>query len=187
MGFRSRVNLRLRTPTWRDAHRNPARRSVAPSRGRGQSLVEFAIVLPVMLAFLGLALDFSRVFQAWITLESATRDAAELVATDASTAVEAQQLAQRVVCLQAQNVPGFQPSSSPAPTDVERCLAPAVVVVSFDVSSEAPGASTGFPLGTATIESRLLFRPLLIYPFIGPTGTWTVVSRSTFSIIQGRQ
>jgi Flp pilus assembly protein TadG len=187
MGFRSGVNLRPRTPTWRDAHRNAAGRSVARSRGRGQSLAEFAIVLPVMLAFLGLALDFSRVFQAWITIESATRDAAELVATDASTATEAQQLAQRAVCLQAQNVPGFQPSSSPAPADVERCVAPVVVVVSFDVSSTAPGASTRYPLGIVTIESRMPFRPLLIYPFIGPTGTWTVVSRSTFSIIQGRQ
>lgn len=48
-----------------------------PSR-RGQSLVEFALVLPMLLVLLLGVADFGRVFQAGITLEAATRDAAEV-------------------------------------------------------------------------------------------------------------
>jgi Flp pilus assembly protein TadG len=65
------------------------KRSRRSSRGRGQSLAEFGLVLPLMLAFLGLTIDFARVFQAWITVESATRDAAELAATDGTSQADA--------------------------------------------------------------------------------------------------
>jgi hypothetical protein len=49
---------------------------------RGQSLVEFAVVLPLMLVFFLVIADFGRIFVALITVESATRDAAEVVAND---------------------------------------------------------------------------------------------------------
>lgn len=49
----------------------------APSH-RGQTLVEFALVLPMLLVLLLGVADFGRVFQAGITLEAATRDAAEV-------------------------------------------------------------------------------------------------------------
>jgi len=46
----------------------------------GQSLTEFALVIPILvILFVGIA-DFGRVFQNAITLEAATRDAAELAA-----------------------------------------------------------------------------------------------------------
>lgn len=45
---------------------------------RGQSLVEFALVLPMLLVLLLGIADFGRVFQAGITLEAAARDAAEV-------------------------------------------------------------------------------------------------------------
>ena len=49
---------------------------------RGQSLVEFALVLPMLLIlFLGIA-DFGRVFSAGITVEAAARNAAEVVAEE---------------------------------------------------------------------------------------------------------
>lgn len=44
---------------------------------RGQSLVEFALVLPMLLILLMGVADFGRVFAAAITQEAATRDAAE--------------------------------------------------------------------------------------------------------------
>lgn len=51
-------------------------------RGRGQSLVEFALVLPLLLVLLlGLA-DFGRVFAAGITMEAAARNAAEVAAQE---------------------------------------------------------------------------------------------------------
>ena len=55
----------------------PAGRAV-----RGQSLVEFALLLPLLLVlFLGIA-DFGRVFQAGIVTEAAARNAAEIVAEE---------------------------------------------------------------------------------------------------------
>lgn len=54
----------------------------APRSHRGQSLVEFALLLPLLIVlFLGIA-DFGRVFAAGITLEAAARNAAEIVAQE---------------------------------------------------------------------------------------------------------
>lgn len=47
---------------------------------RGQSLVEFALVLPMLLVLLLGIADFGRVFAAGITLEAAARNAAEIAA-----------------------------------------------------------------------------------------------------------
>jgi len=150
-------------------------------------MAEFSLILPVMLAFLGLTVDFARVFQAWITIESATRDAAELAATDATTSGGALTLAQKTVCLQAQSVPGFQRGTGTSPADVEQCAAPNVAVVAFSLSTTAAGASDRYPIGTATVEVRLPFTPLFSYPFITQDGVWTIVTRESFSIVQGRQ
>ena len=46
------------------------------SRTLGQSLVEFALVLPVFLLFFAAALDLGRVFYANITLNNAAREGA---------------------------------------------------------------------------------------------------------------
>lgn len=170
-------------------HSTPTRARRRPSRSRGQSVTEFAIILPVMLAFLGLAIDFARVFQAWITLESATRDAAEAAATDTTVtnSTQALDLAKRTVCLQAQNVPGFTRSGLTSPDDVELCTAPSVSVVSFSVDPAGSGASTEHPLGTASIQVSLPFRPLFAYPLITQNGTWTIITAGSFSILRGRE
>lgn len=56
------------------------------SSRRGQSLVEFALVLPMLIVlFLGIA-DFGRVFAAGITVEGIARNAAEIVAGDSRMA-----------------------------------------------------------------------------------------------------
>jgi hypothetical protein len=162
------------------------RRPRRSPRGRGQSLAEFGLVLPLMLAFLGLTIDFARVFQAWLTVESATRDAAELAATDGTSQANALTMARKTICLQSQAIPGFQRSGSPAPADLEQCTAPSVSVT-FDRSELAPGASAQHPIGTATVETRLPFSPLFAYPFITQDGVWTIVARESFSIVQGRQ
>src|SRR5437868_15247511 len=44
---------------------------------RGQSMVEFALVLPMLLILLMGVADFGRVFSAAITMEATTRNAAE--------------------------------------------------------------------------------------------------------------
>ena len=59
-------------------------RSRAPNAAnpstRGQAMAEFALVLPIMLMMFIVIADFGRIFAAMITLESATRDAAEAAA-----------------------------------------------------------------------------------------------------------
>lgn len=48
----------------------------------GQSLAEFALVLPVMILILVAVADFARVFTALITVEAAARNAAEITAQE---------------------------------------------------------------------------------------------------------
>lgn len=62
-------------------HQEPAVDSASPSR-RGQSLVEFALVLPMLLVLLLGIADFGRVFAAGITVEAMARDAAEAAAQE---------------------------------------------------------------------------------------------------------
>lgn len=173
-----------RNPRHRDTSPDTARRR---ARGRGQSIAEFALLLPVMLAFLGLTIDFARVFQAWITLESATRDAAEAAATNATSSAGALTLAQKTICLQAQNVPGFRRSALTSPDDVEQCSSPSVSIVSYSLSSTSAGASSKYPIGTVTVRASVPFTPLFAYPFLTQNGTWTIISDATFSVAQGRQ
>jgi Flp pilus assembly protein TadG len=154
-------------------------------RGRGQSMAEFAIILPMLLAFVGLSIDFARVFQAWITIESATRDGAETAATNGTSNGDALTMARKTICLQSQTVPGFQRSSSPSPADVEACVWPNVSVV-FTTNPNGVGSSVGHPVGTATVQSTLQFRPLFNYPLITQNGVWTISAQTTFSIAQGR-
>lgn len=169
-------------------HPTPGRASVRrANRGRGQSIAEFAILLPILLAFVGLSIDFARVFQAWITIESATRDAAESAATNGTGMGDALVLARKTVCVQSQTVPGFKRSSAASPDDVEACEWPNVNVVAFDISTTSAGASVRYPIGTATVQATLDFRPFFEYPLITQDGAWTITSQTTFSIAQGRK
>src|SRR5688572_3776687 len=68
-------SMRLLRPA--DGHRRDRHH-----RRRGQSLVEFAIVLPIMLFLTVIALDFGRVYLGWINLQSMSRIAANLAANN---------------------------------------------------------------------------------------------------------
>jgi hypothetical protein len=57
--------------------RTPSRRSPT-----GQSLVEFALVLPILLVLFVAIADFGRYFAVGVAVEAATRDAAEAVANE---------------------------------------------------------------------------------------------------------
>jgi PKD repeat protein len=57
--------------------KNAPRRSI-----RGQSLVEFAIVLPILLFLTVVALDFGRVYLGWVNLQSMARIAANVAANN---------------------------------------------------------------------------------------------------------
>lgn len=68
--------MHLLRPTKR--HRDDA----LHKKSRGQSLVEFAIVLPILLLLTLVALDFGRVYLGWINLQSMSRIAANLAANN---------------------------------------------------------------------------------------------------------
>jgi PKD repeat protein len=51
-------------------------------RSRGQSLVEFALVVPLLLFLTVIALDFGRIYLGWVNLQSMTRIAANLAANN---------------------------------------------------------------------------------------------------------
>ena len=94
--------------------------AIARGSARGQSLVEFALVLPMLLVLLlGLA-DFGRVFTAGITLEAAARNGAEAAAQEyvqmarnrpggvlaSGDYAHLHQLAIDAVCHEAETLPG---------------------------------------------------------------------------------
>jgi Flp pilus assembly protein TadG len=60
--------------------RTAAHRSPAAKRARGQSLAEFALVVPILLFIFIAIADFGRIFAAVINIEAATRNAAEAIA-----------------------------------------------------------------------------------------------------------
>jgi Flp pilus assembly protein TadG len=149
---------------------------------RGQSLVEFALILPVLLTLFGAAVDASRVYGAWIALESATRNAAEYAAQFNTTSAAASADAQRIVCAETSGVPGFtSPPGNPA-----GCTSPTVTVTAFTRSSTAAGASTKYPIASVTVQTTLPFRTFFAYPFLTQDGAWTLTATSAFSIVQGR-
>lgn len=146
---------------------------------RGQSLVELALILPFLLAFAGGATDLARAYQAWLTIDSAVRNAAEYVATYSANATAGATDAKRIVCLESTNVPGFTPGTV-APVN-ETCTSPAVSLVSFSVVTVAAGD----PMGTAHVSATLPFDTLFPYPFL-PEGGWTLSADATYSVLRGR-
>ena len=107
--------------------RSHTRGSVTRSR-RGQSLVEFALVLPMLLVLLLGVADFGRVFAAGITLEAAARNAAEAAAQeyvqlvrnrpggtlDAADYARLHTVAMDTVCAEAETLPNKVSCSMPA-------------------------------------------------------------------------
>lgn len=149
---------------------------------RGQSVVEFALILPILLTLVGAAVDVSRVYGAWIALEGATRDAAEQVATDTTVTSQssAATRAQVIVCSEMVNVPGFTaPAGNPT-----ACTSPSLTVT-WSSSTASPG-TTKNPAVTVSVISSLPFRTLFGYPLFTQNGAWTVSSNHTYTILQGR-
>lgn len=54
-------------------------------RSRGQALVEFALILPLLALLLVMAIDFGRVFFGWVALHNATRIASDYAARTADS------------------------------------------------------------------------------------------------------
>src|SRR5689334_10681817 len=58
--------------------------SQPPRRARrGQTMVEFALTLPILLLLIFGIVEFGRIFQAWVTIQNAARTAARFAITGA--------------------------------------------------------------------------------------------------------
>jgi Flp pilus assembly protein TadG len=140
----------------------------------GQSLVEFALILPIMLTLFGAAVDLSRMYSTWIKLQSATRAAAEYTATNDQTSATAQADATTLVCTQV--------------TGSASCSAPTVTVSNFSLNtSPSVGGSNVHPVGSSTVQTSMPFRTLFPYPLFSQNGVWTLAASGSYSVVQGRQ
>lgn len=137
-------------------------------------------MLPLLLAFAGIVVDFGRGYSAWIALESATRMAAESVAGDAMNSTEALTDARALICGEMADVVGFQAGGTPS-----TCTQPNVSVASFSRSSTAPGATAFYPRGSVTVEATLPFEMLMHWPWLDE-GIWTLSASESFQVLQGR-
>ncbi|MEO5966071.1 MAG: PKD domain-containing protein, partial [Candidatus Limnocylindrales bacterium] len=73
-----------RTPAQVSVDAPKARPTARSHRSRGQSLVEFALILPVLLLIVLGGIDFGRVFLGWVALNNTARIAANYAASNAS-------------------------------------------------------------------------------------------------------
>jgi Flp pilus assembly protein TadG len=136
-----------------------AKRLRAHHRNRtlGQSLVEFALILPIFLVFFAATLDLGRVFYANITLNNAAREGAFQASITPALYVEDQacnQATNRVVCRIQNETRGSMIAI--APTDI-------------DMSCSVPGCAAAAG-SQVTVDVRGRFRlitPLLSFIFGG--------------------
>lgn len=131
------------SPLPTETHTNP----------RGQSLVEFALVLPMLLVLLLGIADFGRVFAAGILLEAAARNGAEAAAQeylqlarnagslDAADYQRIHGVALGEVCREAERLPGEADAESDGV-----CEMPIVAVCVHDVPAD-PGNTSPPPSG----------------------------------------
>jgi Flp pilus assembly protein TadG len=149
---------------------------------RGQAIAEFALILPLLVGLVGAGVDFARAYEGSMTLQTATRNAAEAAAYHSTTDAAALAKAKEVVCTEAQRLPGFQPGAG---GDVKTCTNPTVSITEFESDPNAPGANGSYPLVTVTVTTSLDFALMVPWPFL-PHNTWTLGTTETFSILQGR-
>jgi Flp pilus assembly protein TadG len=115
------LEFEVRMPLFRRQARAGA--SAAPRRrSRGQSLAEFALVVPLMLLLVLFGIDFGRVFLGWVDLNNVVREAANFAAQnpDAWSTVnpntDAQTEYARLVTADAAGINCALPTTIPAPT-----------------------------------------------------------------------
>lgn len=153
-------------------------RSKRSRRSRGQSLVEFALTLPLMLLLLMIALDFGRIYLGWINLQNMTRIAANYAANN-PTAWSTGDTASQA---RYQN----QIKSDAAATNCQLPLVGGVRTAPNPTFTDANGDGTSTGIGD-TVSVRLSCTFGVITPFISNIvgGTVSVGSSAVFPIKSG--
>lgn len=175
----------------RKDQRNPGR-SRRSLRERGQSLVEFSIVLPVLLAIAGVVIDASRLYLTWSSLEQATRDAAQYLATSSTNPFspdytwagsDADLKAEYIL----EQTTGETFTRSATNGSLGDCTTTAQVTTTYSTNTSfANGGSAATPLSTAMVRTCFPFRTLFAYPFLTTNGAWVLKSERQITILVGR-
>jgi Flp pilus assembly protein TadG len=134
--------MMLRVP-WRITTHQPGR-----SRRRGQSVVEFALILPIMLFLIAGAVDIGRLFFAYVTIENAAKEGAFYGATNPSCDSSASCADPRNVTWRLrQDLSGLSGTSSSV-----RCLSPGGTVTAANLCAEGYTyeVTVSYPFGLIT-------------------------------------
>lgn len=183
--------MRIHTGSHTRQNHEPRGRRWSAGRSRGQSLAEFAIILPVMLALVGVTIDVARLYQAWTNLESATRDAAQYLATSNTDPLAADHTTQGLdsdskAQFILQTATGTTFSRSLTQGTIGSCTQPRLTTTYSESTSSAQGGSTAFPVGTAKVTTCLPFQTLFAYPFVTVDGSWILRAEREVKTIVGR-
>lgn len=168
-----RARRAARTPVpARDARSGSGRAAATgPGRDWGQSVVEFALLLPLFMLMLVIAIDFGRVFFSYVAINNAAREAAAYAATNPTDQVGMLQRAQQETNTQGQVGEG---SLSVAAT----CHDPTGGAIAC--ADAAGGNGTGNTI-TVTVSEQFTF----ITPMIGNAfgGALQMTTSSTTSVL----
>jgi len=161
------------------------------SSHRGQSLVEFSIVLPLLLTMVGVIIDAARVYQAWTNLESATRDAAQYLATSDTDPTSPDYTTQGTnsdnkAIFIVSEATGFTFTPSGTRGTLTDCTGPQLTTTYTADTTFASGGSASNPVGTARVVTCLPFRTLFAYPLLTNNGVWVIQSDRNYKILVGR-
>jgi Flp pilus assembly protein TadG len=141
---------------------------VRAEHARGQTLVEFALVLPMLLVLLLGVADFGRVFQAGIVTEAAARNGAEAAALerlrlgpptvpgDAAFYANLHRIAAQAACAEARSLPSttYVPDNAATPAvDEESCPTMPVIAVCVRDGGD-PGCGQTAPGYTGTVPAE---------------------------------
>lgn len=139
------------------------------ARARGQSLVELAILLPIILTLVVGGLDLARAYERQLKLQAAVRNATEQVTRDVHipTSQDAVTQARKWICL-ALDLPAT-------------CTQVTVTIPAFST----PASATSTTPTAVTLAAAYAFSTLVPYPLLtSATGTITLRASASYTFIR---
>jgi Flp pilus assembly protein TadG len=162
------MSMRRSTPARAFARRGA---TSPPGKRRGQSLVEFALIVPVFLILLLMAVDFGRLFFTYIQVSNAAREAAAYGATQPTDTVGMQARAVQEKNSQTQGEGPLDPITT-------TCRNQAGTVIAC---TAAPGGAGSGNTLTVTVRQPFRFLTPVVNDFLGPNlGMTSSVTTAVF-------
>lgn len=164
-------------------------------------MTEFAIIVPVLLTLVGVAIDVSRVYITWVNLEAATRDAAQWVAQDPGYTTTGGYYDSTDTANYCSAYPCTTVPSTDAKTVVDRevgrtftkaadqstCSSPTVWASLASPSTDSStGGSLAYPMTGVVVTACVPFHTLFSYPFFTQNGNWIIRTTATYKVLVGR-